>query len=82
MANRKVKCPVFECDYEGMGVFDCEEVVMPFTMKDSELKRKPPIKGGVARNYRIHCPTHGERIAQIFGNHITHIPKTSSKKKK
>ncbi len=81
MAKRIVKCPVIGCSYKTAADFESEEIPMPFTMKDGELKRKPPLDV-VARNYRLHCPTHGEKITQIFGHHITHIPKTSSKTKK
>jgi hypothetical protein len=80
MAKKTVKCPVIGCSYETAATFECEEVIMPFTMKISELERIAPI--AVGRNFRLHCPTHGDKIAQVFGHHVTHIPKKSSKKRK
>jgi hypothetical protein len=80
MSKKILKCPVEGCSYESPATLDAFEVLTPFNMPAEEMKRKPPF-GVEARNFRLDCPHHGPKIVQLFGNHVTLIPKKSSKKK-
>ena len=80
MMKTKDTCPILGCGLPAEFVrYVCEEILMPIAMKESDLERKPPF-GVVGRNFVVRCEVHGERVTQVEGHHITHIPKKSRKK--
>jgi hypothetical protein len=53
---------------------------MPFGMKESDLKRRPPFNE-LLRKFVVKCPVHGEVFVQETGHHVTTISRKPKKKK-
>jgi hypothetical protein len=78
--HEKLKCPVIGCGRDAKFIrYAGEEIIVPFGMKASELKRKPPF-GDVGRNFEVECPVHGLKNVQQSGHHVTHIPRKTKKR--
>jgi hypothetical protein len=81
MSEKKFKCTFPGCDRDAAFIRHvCELVPRPFSMKESDVRRKPPF-GELMREFIVKCPDHGERYVQAIGHHISTIPKKSKKGK-
>jgi hypothetical protein len=72
--NNTEKCPVCGADAEYVG-FAAYEVAHSVNITMGELlataTERSNAKAIEARNLIVKCPTHGEKIVQRFGHHIT-----------
>jgi hypothetical protein len=80
MTDKKDRCPVPGCGRVAKFIrYVCEEIIMPSSMPESDLRREPPF-GVVGRNFLVECEVHGESISQVEGHHVTAIPRKGKKK--